>query len=155
MNAGDAEGYTALIMAAHYGQVEILDVLLEVSSPCIINKYLLCVISWAFDVLLVVCLIPASCYIFNSAHLNNMFSFSDRLSSSQYCADPIFVANDGCSAMLCAVNGGYVDCVTLLLEHKNCNVNPKPDDQRVPSPLYTAAQNGDGRIVTVGREGSI
>lgn len=39
VNVGDADGYTALIMAAHLGQLEILDVLLEVSSACIIISF--------------------------------------------------------------------------------------------------------------------
>ena len=66
----------------------------------------------------------------------------------QYNADPIYVANDGCSALLCAVNGGYVDCVRTLLKHKNCHINPKSED-KVPSSLYAASQNGDDRLVGV------
>ena len=88
-----------------------------------------------------------------------MFSFAKYLHSpSQYCADPIFIANDGCSALLCAVNGGFVDCVELLLEHKNSRVNPPKsalNGPELPAPLYTAAQNGDGRLVTVSSEGGI
>ena len=38
---GDAEGYTPLIMAAHFGQVEIVDVLLDVSSPCVTHSFVL------------------------------------------------------------------------------------------------------------------
>ena len=62
-------------------------------------------------------------------------------------ANPNIIATDGCAALLCAVQGGYVDCVNELLVHKT-EVDPKTE-ANFPTPLYTASQDGYGSIVKI------
>ena len=61
-------------------------------------------------------------------------------------ADPDLVADDGCTALLCAVQGGHVDCIKHIITYK-ADVNPEGNNLRIPTPLYTAAQEGHASIV--------
>ena len=90
----DAEGFTPLIMAAHFGHAMIVQVLL------------------------------------------------------QYKANPNVSANDGCDALLCAVQGGHIDCIKHLIRQK-ANVDPSTDNKGAITPVYTAAQEGDAGIINI------
>ena len=60
-------------------------------------------------------------------------------------ANPNVAADDGCTALLCAVQGGYVDCIEEMLKHKtDVNFSIGAD---IPTPLYTASQEGHAGIV--------
>ena len=62
-------------------------------------------------------------------------------------ANPNTIAADGCTALLCSSQGGFVDCVKELLAHK-ADVDPKTKPN-FPTPLYTSSQDGYGSIVKI------
>ena len=90
----DEEGYTPLILAAHYGQSAVVKELLA----------------------------------------NN--------------ADPNISAPDGSSALICAVQGGHLECVKQLVG-RAADVNANFQRFEFPTPLYTAAQEGHVAIARV------
>merc|ERR1719472_596718 len=94
IDATDAEGFTPLILAAHFGHTGICDILLKAK------------------------------------------------------ANPNIAAHDGCTALLCAVQGGHVDCIKQMIRYK-ADVNPRTKDAVVPTPLYTASQEGHASIVKI------